>query len=153
MRLSPGSRPETGSSSSDPSCTSIEAICGMPKVVWMYWEQGWDSAPAVVRECRRSWEHHNPDWEIRCLDGATASEYFDLESWVPGAAGPRWVWSLRRTACNTYGRLRHRRLRLRMVGTRTLSVQGRSNILRIHLLARYGGVWADATLWCHRPLD
>jgi len=28
-----------------------------------------------------------------------------------------------------------------------------SDVIRIHLLARYGGVWADATLWCHVPLD
>jgi hypothetical protein len=28
-----------------------------------------------------------------------------------------------------------------------------SDVLRIHLLRKYGGVWADATTWCARPLD
>ena len=28
-----------------------------------------------------------------------------------------------------------------------------SDIIRICLLKKYGGVWADATLWCVRPLD
>lgn len=28
-----------------------------------------------------------------------------------------------------------------------------SDLLRLALLARHGGVWADATLWCARPLD
>ena len=28
-----------------------------------------------------------------------------------------------------------------------------SNVIRICLLKKYGGVWADATLWCVRPLD
>ncbi len=29
----------------------------------------------------------------------------------------------------------------------------RSDVIRIHLLRKYGGVWADATLWCARSLD
>lgn len=28
-----------------------------------------------------------------------------------------------------------------------------ANLLRIRLLTRYGGVWTDATVYCHRPLD
>ncbi len=28
-----------------------------------------------------------------------------------------------------------------------------SDVLRIHLLAKFGGVWADATTWCAKPLD
>lgn len=34
-----------------------------------------------------------------------------------------------------------------------LAVQNTSVMLRLLLLARYGGVWADATLFCTRPLD
>ena len=29
----------------------------------------------------------------------------------------------------------------------------RSDVVRLLLLRKYGGVWADATLWCARPLD
>lgn len=29
----------------------------------------------------------------------------------------------------------------------------RANLLRLYLLQRYGGVWADATCFCRRPLD
>ena len=29
----------------------------------------------------------------------------------------------------------------------------RANVLRLELLSRYGGVWADATTFCARPLD
>jgi len=28
-----------------------------------------------------------------------------------------------------------------------------ANLLRVRLLQRHGGVWADATVYCHRPLD
>ena len=132
----------------------MTAICGVPKVVWMYWEQGWDEAPPVVRECRRSWKHHNPGWEVRCLDGATVREYFDFAAWMPRDGGrPRWVWNLRRAAHDARHRLRAGRPRRRMIGTRSVSVQARADVLRLHLLNRYGGVWADATVWCHRPLD
>jgi hypothetical protein len=35
---------------------------------------------------------------------------------------------------------------------RDLTIQKYSNILRLALLSTYGGVWADATLYCNRPL-
>lgn len=34
-----------------------------------------------------------------------------------------------------------------------LTVQKISNIVRLCLLRRYGGIWADATVFCLRPLD
>jgi hypothetical protein len=34
-----------------------------------------------------------------------------------------------------------------------LSAQQRSDLLRLDLLARYGGVWADSTCFCTQPLD
>lgn len=34
-----------------------------------------------------------------------------------------------------------------------ISPQAFSNIVRINLLAKYGGVWVDATCWCCKPLD
>lgn len=34
-----------------------------------------------------------------------------------------------------------------------ISLQKRSLFIRLELLRRYGGVWADATLYCRKPLD
>lgn len=34
-----------------------------------------------------------------------------------------------------------------------VKIQARSDIIRVNLLARYGGVWADATCFCRQPLD
>ncbi len=34
-----------------------------------------------------------------------------------------------------------------------ISIQALSNIVRINLLARYGGVWADSTCFCCQPLN
>lgn len=35
----------------------------------------------------------------------------------------------------------------------TMSLQALSNVIRINLLAKYGGVWVDATCFCCKPLD
>ena len=49
------------------------------KVVWLFWAQGWDNAPWIVKQVRESWEINNPTWDIKCLNndytfltGATA---------------------------------------------------------------------------------
>lgn len=34
-----------------------------------------------------------------------------------------------------------------------MPIQKRSNLIRLELLNRYGGVWSDATVFCLRPLD
>jgi len=34
-----------------------------------------------------------------------------------------------------------------------IEVQAKADIIRVNLLARYGGVWADATCFCCQPLD
>lgn len=36
---------------------------------------------------------------------------------------------------------------------RTMTPQAASDIIRLRLMARHGGVWADATMACMRPLD
>ncbi len=39
-----------------------------PKIIWMFWAQGWEGAPVLVKACRDSWIARNPDWEVRVLD-------------------------------------------------------------------------------------
>lgn len=34
----------------------------------MYWEQGFDSAPDIVKKCRESWIVQNPEWQVISLD-------------------------------------------------------------------------------------
>jgi hypothetical protein len=36
---------------------------------------------------------------------------------------------------------------------KTISMQAKSDIIRLSLLNRYGGIWADATMLCMRPLN
>jgi hypothetical protein len=92
------------------------------KILWMYWHQGLDAAPELVKICAASWADKNPDYEIHWLDQRSAAEYVSL----PEAVTRR---------------------------RRDLKVQKYSNILRLALLSVYGGVWADATLYCNRALS
>eukprot|EP01033_Poteriospumella_lacustris_P001301 gene1301-951_t len=91
----------------------------------MLWFQGFDHAPEVVRECRKSWLHYNAhSWNFVFLDNTTLPHY------LPSS-------------------LLHRL----MPNRASMSPNHVSNIIRLLLLEIYGGVWADATLFCTRPLD
>lgn len=90
----------------------------LPRVVFMFWDKGFDAAPEIVRIAAKSWQVLNPGWEIRRLDADSARAVVDI------ARFPR------RPGMAHY-----------------------ADLLRLELLTRHGGVWADATALCLRPLD
>lgn len=102
-----------------PAGAGIEAS-DLPKRIWIYWEQGWDAAPELVRLCRRSWEEKNPDWEVVGLGAGSIHAYMPRSAWEPREGMRR---------------------------------NHKANLLRLHLLADHGGVWADATTFCSSPLS
>lgn len=40
----------------------------MNKNIYMYWDQGFENAPYVVKKCAESWKKHNTTWNIFLLD-------------------------------------------------------------------------------------
>lgn len=40
----------------------------LPRIIWIYWAQGWDAAPELSQRARRAWTLHNPDWDVRAID-------------------------------------------------------------------------------------
>lgn len=144
----------------------------IPKIIWMYWEQGWDRAPLLVQACKKSWEYYNDDWEVRTLDRKSVREFFNIREWVSEfcdtAKSPRPLkrFFLRNNLLYELIPLA-RRLVGRdpenlptpfpsnpwIAGMRHISLNHRSNIIRINLLEKYGGIWADATLFCRKPLE
>lgn len=94
-----------------------------PRIVWMYWNQGWDVAPEIVRACAASWQTQNPQWDVRLL---TEEDIQRILSDDPA---------------------------LRIVANKQLPLDAYSNLVRLGLLLRFGGVWADATTYCLKPLD
>ncbi len=90
----------------------------LPRIIWIYWHQGAEAAPMIVRHCIESWRTYNPGWEVRVLDAESVAEICDMSDFPAG-------------------QVRH-----------TFA-----DVLRLRLLKTHGGVWADATVFCHRPLD
>jgi hypothetical protein len=81
--------------------------------VWVYWAQGFEQAPDVVRMCRATMSRHLTRPVVELTDensGALVSLPDDIDA---------------------------------MVTSRT----ARSDLLRLELLARYGGTWLDATCY------
>lgn len=93
----------------------------LPKIIWMYWHQGWDNAPNLIRQCLFSWLHHNPEWEFMNLDNCSLTKYIEV---------PQSLRSLK-----------------------DIPLAALSDIIRILLLEKYGGIWIDATVFCNKPLD
>ncbi len=100
---------------------SPEPVNPIPKIVWLFWSQGLDQAPAIVGACIQSWKEQNPGWDVRVIDDNNLSHHTALRTDAP------W-WQL-------------------------LSLNHRSDLIRLVLLRQHGGVWADATTCCAIPLD
>jgi hypothetical protein len=54
------------------SLLPLRPLGSFPKLVHLYWDQGFDQAPELVRMSARSWQEQNPDWTIRLWDGQAA---------------------------------------------------------------------------------
>jgi len=95
----------------------------MNKTVWILWLQGWDKAPPLVSRCLDSWKYYNPDWDIVTLDENTMLDYIDVSEYIPGFDKSK------------------------------IDRPGYADIFRTLLTNKYGGVWADSTIYCNMPLN
>ncbi|MBT7399019.1 MAG: hypothetical protein HN775_07480 [Hellea sp.] len=100
----------------------------MNKKIWMYWNTGFKNAPKIVKKCAESWKHYNPNWEIIMLDASNIADYVDelppkMEHVYNGQV------------------------------VKVKSQAAFSDVLRIHLINKHGGLWVDATTACNKPLD
>ncbi|KLU99676.1 capsular polysaccharide synthesis protein [Photobacterium aphoticum] len=94
------------------------------KTIWMFWDSGLDNAPGVVQLSYKTWCKLNPDYKVILLTNDNLYQYLGFEF---NAIFP--------------------------ILTVNLGAAGKSDLLRLHLLNRYGGVWVDATTFCLKPLS
>lgn len=92
------------------------------KPIFMLWFQGWGAAPRLVKQCVRSWRKYNPEWQVVLLDCHT------LPAWVEWRRG------------------------IAEADEKSFTKAGASDLIRLALLRKFGGVWADATTFCCQPL-
>lgn len=95
------------------------------KIIWFYWDSGIENAPDVVQKSYETWSHNNPDYKVILLDENKLTKILDFN-----------ISDLK---------VVNRKLEFGMAGY--------SDILRLILLYKYGGVWVDATTFCHEPLS
>lgn len=97
---------------------------GMGEKIWMCWWQGVDQAPEIVKACIDSVRRNSAGREVIVITDGNVAEYVDIPEWM-----------------------------LDKVRSGIASRTNLSDLLRLSLLARYGGIWLDATFFCCRPLD
>jgi hypothetical protein len=93
------------------------------KTIYILWLQGFENAPFLVKKCLDSWISMNPTWNIVQLDKNNLNEYISIQDIING------------------------------LDKKSVSNASTSDIIRISLLNKYGGLWVDATTYCTTPLD
>lgn len=110
------------------------AYAAIPRIIWMLWFDGWDAAPVLHQRCLETWRLYNREWEVRTIARLELPEL--LGDLMP-----------------TYERLRVAMNVLEKFGGFWIPPAAESDLLRLMLLLRFGGVWVDSTMLCRRPLD
>lgn len=92
--------------------------------IWVFWWQGLDKAPLIVKLCINSMKKHIKDREIIIITKDNFSYYTNLPNYI--------IIKFKKG---------------------NISIQEFSDIIRLYLLYYYGGAWLDATLFVKNKLD
>lgn len=94
--------------------------------IWTLWWQGEKEAPEIVKLCIESQRNNLvfPGIEYHILTSENWNEYIEI---------PRYI--------------------LEKVERRIITLTHFSDIIRVELLRKYGGIWIDATVLCTQPVD
>jgi len=87
--------------------------------VWVCWFQGFENAPPIVRKCVDSVKKYLTGYEIIELDSENISDYVSLPNYVI----EKWQKQI-------------------------ITDAHFSDLLRLELLVKYGGIWIDSTILC-----
>lgn len=90
----------------------------MPKIIWTCWWQGEQNMPPVVKRCIEAMRRYCPDYEVRVVTSDNMNDYIELPDYIMQKHKKGYI-----------------------------SRTHLSDILRVSLLAKYGGFWMDATVF------
>jgi mannosyltransferase OCH1-like enzyme len=93
-----------------------------PNKIWTVWLQGLENAPNIVQKCVRSIQNQHGK-DVLVLDNTNISLYVE----IPKYLAEKWKKGI---ISNTHY----------------------TDVVRILLLAKYGGVWVDATIFLFAPI-
>lgn len=100
-----------------PSCQEmINPEVRDDKTIWIFWKQGVNSAPDIVKKCIESVKRWNQGYDVVVLDSKSIGRYVVLPPYIE---------------------------KLKLLNR--LSDAHYSDLIRTQLLVQYGGIWCDAT--------
>ncbi|MGN8825146.1 capsular polysaccharide synthesis protein [Segatella copri] len=94
------------------------------KIVWVMWWQGFDTAPEIVKGCQKQLQKNCSDYKVIQLTKYNYKQY---------AAIPDYI--------------------VRKAENGDISLTNLSDVIRMDLLARHGGLWIDSTVLLTHRLD
>lgn len=103
--------------------TQIQTICSSEKKIWVFWWTGEETAPEIVKACIKSIRRNANGHEVIMLDQNNYRDYITLPETI-----------LKK---HEQGIIGHAHF---------------SDIIRLTLLAQYGGAWIDATVFISQPI-
>jgi mannosyltransferase OCH1-like enzyme len=58
----------------------LESRCPkkLPAILWIFWKQGENAAPDLVKYCIHSWRSRNSGWDVRILDATNVSRFVSM---------------------------------------------------------------------------
>lgn len=93
-------------------------------IIWIYWAQGWEKAPQHVKLCLNSVVKNSNRRKVICISDDNYREFVNI---------PKYIEEKRTKGIITTTHF--------------------SDILRYTLLAEYGGLWLDASIFLMKSLD
>ncbi len=91
--------------------------------IWVFWWQGREKMPEIIRLCQMSKEKAAGTHPVILLSSENVKDYVDF---------PDYIWNQ-----FDLGKIR---------------IQHLSDMIRVHLLYKYGGLWLDASIFCSKEL-
>lgn len=92
--------------------------------IWVCWWQGEEQMPEMIQQCYKLLLLNSNGHPVRLITKDSYHDYIQLPEIV-----------------------------LKRLNAKEITFTFLSDVLRVSLLAQYGGVWLDATYWVTRPLD
>ena len=89
------------------------------KVIWVCWLQGMDNAPKLVQRCYESLNSNRKGYKINVITEENMFEYIEIPNYIV----TKWKKGI-------------------------ISFAHFSDVIRVNLLVKYGGVWIDSTVLC-----
>lgn len=89
------------------------------RIIWIFWWQGIEEAPPLVKRCYNSVRENLSRWDVRLLTKDNYSNYVQFPDFI-----------------------------LKKIDKGVISLTHLSDLLRLELLINHGGLWLDSTVLC-----